>query len=67
MVHPYLAAFQQDLPYNVVLVELEKGPKMFSNIVGLPTDQITVGMPVEVVFEDVTDEFALPKFRPLTN
>jgi uncharacterized OB-fold protein len=64
MVQPYLPAFQQDLPYNVVLVELDEGPKMFSNIVSLPTDQITVGMPVEVVFEDVTDEFALPKFRP---
>ena len=64
MVQPYIASFQEDLPYNVVLVELDEGPKMFSNIVGVPTEAIQVGMPVAVVFDDVTDEFSLPKFRP---
>ena len=64
MLQPYIAAFKDDLPYNVVLVQLEEGPKMYSNMVGVPADEIVVDMPVEVVFEDVTDEFALPKFRP---
>src|SRR5947208_15402456 len=64
MAQNYLKSFTADLPYNVVLVELEEGPKMFSNVVGIPNDQIRIGMPLEVVFEDVTDEFAIPKFRP---
>jgi uncharacterized OB-fold protein len=64
MQQPYIPAYQDDLPYNVVLVELEEGPKMYSNIVGIPNDEIAVGMPVEVAFEDVTDDFAIPKFRP---
>ena len=67
MQQPYIAAFKDDLPYNVVLVQLEEGPKMYSNMVGVSADEITVDMPVEVVFEDVTDEFALPKFRPRQN
>jgi len=64
MQQPYIPSFRDDLPYNVVLVELEEGPKMFSNVVGLPNDEIKVGMPVEVVFEGLTEQFALPKFRP---
>ncbi|MEE9284853.1 MAG: OB-fold domain-containing protein [Dehalococcoidia bacterium] len=64
MVQPYIPAFKDDLPYNVVLVQLEEGPMMFSNVVGIANDAITVDMPVEAVFEDVTDEFTLIKFRP---
>ena len=63
MVQPYIPSFEKELPYNVVLIELEEGPKMFSNIVGTPTNEIKIGMSVEILFEDVTDEFALPKFR----
>jgi uncharacterized OB-fold protein len=39
------------LPTN--LIEVEPDPA-----------NIHIGMPVEVVFEDVTDTIALPKFRP---
>jgi len=38
-----------------------------SNLVGVEPDpaKLRVDMPVEVVFEDVTDEITLPKFRPV--
>ncbi len=61
---PYLAAFVDDLPYNVVIVQLEDGPMLYSNMVGVPNDEITIGMAVEVVFDDVSDEISLPRFRP---
>ena len=64
MQQPYLKSFADDIPYNVVLVELEEGPLMFSNVVGAEADAIRVDMPVEVVFDDVTEEFTLLKFRP---
>ncbi len=64
MQQPYIPSFKDELPYNVALIELEEGPKMYSNIVGIPNDQIRVGMAVEVVFEDANEEFAIPKFRP---
>ena len=66
MNQPYILAFQKDLPYVVVLIQLEEGPFMYSNIVGVPNDQVKVGMSVEVVFDDVTPEFTLPKFKPST-
>jgi uncharacterized protein len=60
-------AFQPDLPYVVALVELEEGPRLMTNLIDVPPDpaQIAVGMPVEVVYHDVTPEVTLPKFRPL--
>jgi uncharacterized OB-fold protein len=63
--HPS-AAFQPDLPYVVAIVELEEGPRLMTNLVQVAPDasQIAVGMPVEVVYDDVTPEVTLPKFRP---
>ena len=38
---------------------------MMSNIVDCEFDDIHCDMPVEVVFDSVTPEITLPKFRPL--
>ncbi len=65
VVHPpVLPAFADKVPYNVVLVELEEGTRIVSNLEGCPNDQIKIGMPVEVFFEKLTEEITLPKFRP---
>ncbi len=61
----YFPSFAQDIPYNVVIVELEEGPWMISNIVGINDRDIKCDMPVEVVFDDVTQEVTLVKFRPM--
>jgi hypothetical protein len=39
---------------------------MMTNLVGVAPDPaaIRIGMPLEVVFEDVTPEVTLPHFRP---
>jgi uncharacterized protein len=58
----YFKSFAADLPYNCALVELEEGPMMMSSIVGAP-EAIRCDAPVEVVFEDATEEVAIPKFR----
>jgi uncharacterized OB-fold protein len=57
-------AFAPDCPYAVALIELAEGPRMMSNVIGCAPDEVAIGMPVEVVFDRVTDEIALPKFRP---
>jgi len=59
----YFPAFAGDVPYNVVQVELEEGPRLTANLVDVPNDQIEVGMRVEAVFDDVTPEITLPRFR----
>lgn len=60
----YDPSFADDLPYNVAIVELEEGPRLVSNIVGIPNGDIRVGMPLTISYEDVTEEFTLPKFKP---
>ena len=60
-------AWQAAVPYVVALVNLAEGPRMTCNVVGLEYeqyDQWKYGMPLEVVFDDVTPEITLPKFRP---
>ncbi len=61
---PVLPAFQDKTPYNVIMVQLDEGIRMISNLVDCENDQIEIGMPVEVLFEEVTDDVTLPKFRP---
>ena len=58
----YWDGFKEDLPYRVCLVRLTEGPVMVSNLVG-PSDHAKVGAPVDVVFDAVTDEVTLPKFK----
>jgi uncharacterized OB-fold protein len=60
----YHKGFADDVPYPVALVALEEGPHFLSNVVDCALDEIRIGMPVQVVFDDVTDEHTLPKFRP---
>src|SRR5262249_1038611 len=62
---PVSPAFANDVPYVVALVTLEEGPQMMTNIVGCRPEEVTVGMPVEVIFEDWSDTISIPKFRPL--
>jgi uncharacterized protein len=60
----YDPAFRGDLPYVVALVALEEGPHLLTNIVGCDPGAIVCDMPVEVVWNDVTETVSLPKFRP---
>ena len=61
--HP---GFRDDVPFVTAIVELEEGPQMATNIViDDPTpENLQVGMPLQVVFEDINDTIALPKFKP---
>ncbi len=59
--HPGLAG---DVPYNLTQVELEEGPRMTTNIVGIDNEAIEVGMSVVATFEEVDDGVFLPRFEP---
>ena len=62
-----LPSFRDAVPYVVAMIDLEEGGRMMTNLVDVEPspEAIQVGMPVEVVFDDVTDEITLPKFRPV--
>ena len=54
-----------EVPYVVAVVELpeQAGLRLMTNIVGLPVDQVRIGMPVRVIFEQHEDVW-LPLFEP---
>lgn len=59
--HP---SYEGKVPYNVSLVDLDEGPRLISNVIDCPPEQVKIGMPVEVVYED-NEDYTLPKFRPV--
>ena len=60
----WFPAFADDIPYNAAQVELEEGPRLTTSLVGVRNEDITVGLEVEAVFDDVDGETTLPRFRP---
>jgi len=66
VVHRPIAA-GQELPFVVAVIALEEsgGLRMISNVVGADPGTVEIGMPVELVWEDMSEELALPRFRPV--
>ena len=53
------------VPFVVAYVELDEGPRIMTNIVGCGPDDVTVGMRVEIEFNDTGEGSALYRFRPV--
>lgn len=67
--HAFHPIFADKIPYVVADVRLEEGPVITSSVTGAPVDDVRIGMPVEVWFdEQMEDAFhvplRLPRFRP---
>lgn len=58
--HP---AFNPDTPYVVAIVQLDEGPRLHGNLIDCPHERIAIGMPVEAVFQPVSDDAALVQWR----
>ncbi|WP_425442768.1 bifunctional MaoC family dehydratase N-terminal/OB-fold nucleic acid binding domain-containing protein [Streptomyces indicus] len=63
MHHPPFPAF--DPPYAVGLIELAEGVRIISNVVGVPHDEVRIGMPVRLEFLRADEELEVPVFRPV--
>jgi uncharacterized protein len=61
---PANPAFREDTPYIYALVQLAEGPRMIANLVDCPPEDARIDMRVVAVFDDVTPEVTLVKFRP---
>jgi uncharacterized OB-fold protein len=60
-----LPQFAGAVPYAIAIVELEEGVRMATWVVDVRPDELSIGLPVVVVFDDVTSAVTLPKFRRL--
>lgn len=55
-----------DHPNPIVLVELEEGTRLISQIVGIQPGEVRIGQAVQVEFNSFNDgELVLPQFRPV--
>jgi uncharacterized protein len=56
-------AFKADLPYAVLLIDLEEGPRMISTYTGGKPEEVTFDMDVVLVCETISEDVTLPRFR----
>jgi hypothetical protein len=61
---PANAAFRDEAPHVYAVVQLDEGPRMVSNVVQCDPEAVRVDMPLVAVFDDVTPEWTLVKFKP---
>jgi uncharacterized OB-fold protein len=62
--HPWIPGF--DPPYVVAIVDIEEqaGLRLTTNLVGCEIDEVRIGMPVKVCFEERDDGIFIPLFTP---
>ncbi len=62
----FIPSLQDRVPYVVIAVELDGagGARLVSDLVDAGPDEVSIGMPVEVAWEDMGPELAVPRFRP---
>ena len=59
-------AFREDVPYVIALIDLEDGFRMMMNVINCDVEDVCVGMPVRVVFEERgEDNQKIPQVEPL--
>jgi uncharacterized protein len=63
--HRAAPGFEGQVPYAIAVVELDDGPRMLTNIVGVDNtpEALVLDMPLEVEFEARGDQM-VPVFRP---
>lgn len=61
---PWIPYYKDKVPYVLAQVEIEEGPRLTTNILGIPPGDVKIGMAVEATWEDVTDDVTLLQFRP---
>jgi uncharacterized OB-fold protein len=63
--HPALAEIREDVPYAVVVVELDDAPgaRLISNVLDADHDEIEIGMPLQLAWDEPAPGVVLPRFR----
>jgi uncharacterized OB-fold protein len=63
--HPVHPKLTPHIPYNVALVALEDAPgvRLVSNVIDVAPEELRIGLPVEVVFEESISDTRIPRFK----
>jgi uncharacterized protein len=62
--HPPNPELADRVPYVVALIELDEGPRLVSNVIGVDPERVTISQRVQVQFDPVGDGTVLPRFAP---
>jgi len=60
--HPPNPALAASVPYVVALIQLDEGPRLVSNVVGVDPDLVAIGQRVQVEFDRQGPGAVLPRF-----
>jgi uncharacterized OB-fold protein len=63
---PWVPYYKDKVPYALVQVQIEEGPRLTTNLLNVPVDQVKIGMLVQAAWEDLTDDVTLLQFTPVT-
>jgi uncharacterized protein len=67
--HPLRPTLQEIVPYISAVVELDgtqgAGARMQVNVVNCDVEKVRIGDKVKVLFEKVSDTYAMPRFEPV--
>jgi uncharacterized protein len=63
MCRSYGPVWEREVPYNISMIELEEGVRIWSNVVGSPRRKSKSAIPVVITYDDVTEDATLAKFR----
>ena len=55
--------FAERVPYVAAIAELDEGPRVMTNVVGVAFEDLRVGMPLVVEFTPISDDITIPLFR----
>jgi uncharacterized OB-fold protein len=64
IMHQKFPGFEDDVPYNIAVVQLAEGPRMSTNIIDCPAERLRVGMALRVAFQDAGNGTLIPRFQP---
>lgn len=67
--HPLRPQLQETVPYVGAVIELDgtqgAGARIMANVIDCDPDAVRIGDRVEVIFETISDTYAVPRFRPI--
>lgn len=64
IMHQMFPEFAERVPYNVAVVQLIEGPRVFSTVIDCNITDLKIGMKLRVCFENMVDGLRLPQFHP---
>jgi hypothetical protein len=66
IMHQKFPGFEDETPFQYAVVELEEGPRIVSNVVGVPEEDLRCDMALRAVFDNVSEDTTLIRFTPAT-